>query len=170
MSCTCSCAAELESAKQEIARLRSILARMKHRSDEAHGLLFAAIKAAFKNWPEKHRFHPESPEHLRAWLLCEVGHVEFVDVNYVTYDVHPELAKDLVINTVKTARSLLSDKLGLRMYQTLEGIRVVAPRSIDYRTVGKREFNEIAAKIYDVIQAEIGVDAPALVKQDSKAA
>lgn len=142
----------------------------RHRSDEAHGLLFAAITAAFSQWPHKHRFQPESPEHLRAWLLVEAGHVDFVDVDLTTYDVPTELAEKLAVSTVKAARSLLSDKIKPRVYRTLDGIRLVAPRSIDYKTLGKREFQDVAQRVYEVIELELKVDPVKLVKETERAA
>lgn len=55
----------------------------KPRSKKQHGRVFAAIDEAFRNWPFTHEFNPEDAAHLRAWLLCRVGHVEkpMIDVD-----------------------------------------------------------------------------------------
>lgn len=47
----------------------------------ARGFLHVIIAIACDNWPESHRFQPDSASHLRAWLFChpKVAHCDRVD-------------------------------------------------------------------------------------------
>lgn len=140
------------------------------RSEQAHGLCFAAIGVAYKNWKETHPFQPKDEDHLRAWFCWEVGHTEHVDVDLASIDAPPELAESIVISTVRAARSLFAHKHIVRMFRTDTGIRIMAEKSMDYKTLGRNEFNALADKIYAKIKEEIGIDAPTLVKEDRKVA
>lgn len=142
----------------------------RERSSAAHGLCFAAIGVAFKNWPHGHRFTPKDDEHLRAWLCWEVDHTEGVEVDLTSIDLPPEQAESVVIQTVKAARSLFDHKQIVRMFRTDSGIKIMAEKSMNYETLGKREFDALADKIYAKIHDETGIDAVRAVKEDRKAA
>lgn len=49
-------------------------------------------RAAFDQWPERHpRFRPKSPDHLRYWAYCQIGHCEVVKtINCTEFDLPPE--------------------------------------------------------------------------------
>lgn len=132
----------------------------KDRSPEEHRTLFGAIAKAFDCWPESHRFQPRSAEHLRAWLLVEVGHCEALEIPADCLDV-------------KTVKALIVFLLGgpnARVGRAGESLMVLRPLSIAKDKCGKREFQDISGKIDIVLKAETGFGIEEYVAEAKRSA
>lgn len=131
----------------------------KHRSTKEHRLLFAVIRRAAENWP-----HPmeggsleEQASWLRGWLEVEAGHTEEVDI---------EGAENITLPVVKAAKSFLRGSTGyVRLKRIPGGLRIIRPASIKYEEMGKKEFQALADRIYEIIQAVLGVSVEQLKKE-----
>lgn len=67
----------------------------KPRSVKQNGFFFALIDAAWQNQRERGIATFDGPEHLRAWLLCQMGHCEVIDLE-VGDDDSPERIENYV--------------------------------------------------------------------------
>jgi len=131
----------------------------KHRSTKEHRLLFAIIRRAAEQWP-----HPleggsidEQAAWLRGWLEVEAGHTEQIDI---------EGAENLTVPVVKSAKAFLRGSTGyLRMVRIPGGLRIIRPASIKYEEMGKKDFQALADRIYEIIEVEIGVPVAQLKKE-----
>lgn len=135
----------------------------KHRSDPEHKLLFAVIRRAAESWPRKLEGGTldAQADYLRGWLEVEAGWSESVDID------GPE---HVTVPVVRAARSMMTGTTGyIRMVQTETGVRVIRPRSINYRQVGKKEFGALAERIYQIIEVELGIKIADLKKQKEAA-
>ena len=128
----------------------------RHRTESAHKFVFAAIRAAFLNWPELHEFQPTDPEHLRAYLLLRIGHRHESELPIGA--ISPETAGRLLVAFVRAVHAHAT--------AVPRGKKLIAmwPRSMSYRELGKAEFTRVSNAICDEIKAIIGVDAETLVK------
>ena len=123
------------------------------RSREEHNLLFAVIAAAFDNWPESHSFRPVDAEHLRAWLLIEVGHYEsfVLDID--------------VADAAKLGMFLLHGKREFRIIRRGGRNVLLRPATIRKRSLGAAKYREIAQAVYEVIEAATGITPDAITAQ-----
>ena len=125
----------------------------KRRSVPDHRRLFALIKQAFDNWPEAHEFAPESPEHLRAWLVCKAGWRDAT-----AYDLG-QRADAAVVALALQAGIKAAKGVGFVKVHNGGSVAVITPRSMDFRTMGQQEFGLLRDVITDIIKAETGIDA-----------
>lgn len=135
------------------------------RSPEEHKFFFAVVRMAFDNWPEQHNFVPRDAEHLRAWLLIEVGHYreqEFVRPAGVTNDGFR--------NFIRSWREFANAK-DVRIFPTHNGVRMRIAKSIkkagDER-IGKKEFEAVARKVYELIEAITSINVDTWKEERSK--
>lgn len=128
------------------------VALRKSRSPKAHRFFFAMIQKAFDNWPERHDFQPDNPEHLRAWLLVKAKYRTIVneplEANAITID---QMA-DFVSKALETSREKYT-------FVTIHNgaIVILAPRSIDWATLDEKEFQPVSNAVLGVIEAEAGI-------------
>lgn len=128
---------------------------LRQRSDAEHNLFFAVVAQAWETWPERVEFQPTSDDHLRGWLLIEVGHSLSADLDGPA---------NITVRNLATLRHLLrsldtaSDTalVAMRLFETKTGVRVVIPKSMKRRVIGKREFEDVANKVFDLIEALTG--------------
>ncbi|MCB0066586.1 MAG: hypothetical protein KDD77_05520 [Caldilineaceae bacterium] len=136
----------------------------KARSEADHRRFFAVIAAAFEQWPEGHEFQPDNSEHLRAWLTCKAGYREatYIELPDGSTEGMQRLFALSIENAIKSA-----DGHGF-VVPYRSGVAVIKPKSINWHTLGQREFGAVRAAVEDVIKAETGLDAEQLLR--SKAA
>lgn len=122
------------------------------RSGKSHRFLFAAIAAAYQNWPESHNFRPTSAEHLRAWLFAHPA-VEFCG----TVEANPGNVRKI------RALALALRNEGLRLFfdATPGGdILLRVPRTSSFVSSGgpkRGEFNGLVDRVLAAIEQETGI-------------
>jgi len=130
------------------------------RSSEEHGLLFGVIGLAFDNWPEQHGFKPDDPEHLRAWLAIEVGHCERFEADASAFTSPTE--------AIALARFFCGGRRDFRAFRNDDKLIILRPRSISEREITVTEFRDVAARMYDLIEAITGI-TPEIYKAEQDA-
>lgn len=136
----------------------------RHRSDADHRMLHAIVTLAYRNWPEAHAFEPMGRDHLYGWLLIQAGHHELpVDI---------ESRKPEIVNATLTAIGPIVAKRFhcIDVRPTAKGVRVLFPKSLDYKTAGKRQFEDVRAKVYEIIETVIGTPIETLKREAKLAA
>lgn len=147
------------------------------RSPADHRRFFASIAAAHLHWPENHSFQPESPSHLRAWLLCKAGYHK-VDVVEIPDDLLDDLPQDV--------QHVVLNILGVIVHKSIEvakaddefaferahnnTIAVFKPRSIAFDTLDQKGFGTLREAVEEVIEGELGVSVDQLLKETERAA
>ena len=127
------------------------------RSGREHRTFFGVVEAAWNNWPESHSFKPETPEHLRAWLLIEVGHAD--EMHYP--DVDPNDLQGLA----HLARFIGGHRHFRVRRSGKEGVVFLMARSLSEQTLEDREeFHQISQSVYMVVKAITGIDVDAYVR------
>jgi hypothetical protein len=116
-------------------------------------MFWAIIERAFESWPERHHFCPSDKYELYGWLLVEVG-----------YCVSGEV-QDKDINAIRKSARVFMDLAGesdhdiyyMRLKATTRGVRVTIPKSLSYKSAGKKQFEETRSKVYEAVEATLGV-------------
>lgn len=125
------------------------------RSSDDHRRFFGLVKAAFDQWPEAHEFQPDNAEHLRAYLLCRVGHRK-------TTVIETEEAASAVL-VVEAAFKAAGSYAFVRPYGA--GLAVYAPRSLSWDQLDQKKFNPIRDEVSALIESIVGVSADQLLKE-----
>lgn len=126
------------------------LAPKKRRSVPDHRRLFALIRQAHDNWPEGHDFQPESPEHLRAWLVCKAGWREAT-----AYDLGDRADAAVVALALQAG---IKAARGVGFVRVVgRSVAVITPKSIDFRSMGQAEFGLLRDAVECVIEEETGI-------------
>ncbi len=139
----------------------------KRRSGQHHRFFFSAVSGAFANWPIEHRFLPSSEEHLRAWLLIQAGHCNVIGQSLT--------AEADIFRVADFTERLMTDirkhgSFGFVEVVSRKSLAVRYPKSISYRDLSQTDFQPIASKVFDIIEAEIGVPVDQLVREHEAAA
>ena len=139
---------------------------VKGRSSADHRRFFGVIRAAFDNWPDSHDFAPDSPEHLRCWLLCKAGYREVR-----TFEL-PEANPVMMARMMEFAETLMEHAGDGHRFGRWRGnvLSVFKPKSIAWDKLGQREFGAVRSAVEDVIKAETGLDPDKLLKEAEAAA
>lgn len=132
------------------------------RNPKRHRKFFAAIAAAYEQWPESHEFQPESSEHLRAWLLCKVGH-------YATIDIDPDHIESLADGIATVAAIARREHVFVRV-GTGGRIRVFIPKSQAFANLSESAFKPIMDAVFDEIEIAIGRPPEVVLDEKEKAA
>lgn len=132
---------------------------------KSNSYFHVSIEEAYRKWPKEYEFQPESKEHLRAWLLCKVGHRDIVG---------ERLAQDSgdVTRMASFLTRILPRSREGYCFATIHNdwVVLVFPKSINFATVDEIEFQPIAMKVYALIDDILGTDyAEKTDKQDGKA-
>jgi hypothetical protein len=124
----------------------------KSRSPKHHRFFFAAVQNAFDNWPEHHRFQPDNPEHLRAWLLVKAKYRRIINEPLDQDAISIEKMADFVEQAMKISREKYS-------FVAIHNgaIVILAPRSVDWTTLDEKEFQPISNAVIGVIEQETGI-------------
>ena len=137
-----------------------------HRSDIDHRMFWAIVHRAFENWPEQHAFCATDANELYGWLLVEAEHSVSGEV------------QDKDINAIRKSARAFLDLAGesehpiyyMRLTPTKKGVKVTIPKSLRYKTVGKRQFEDVRSKVYEIIETVLGVQVETLKREARLAA
>jgi hypothetical protein len=134
-----------------------------HRSDADHRMLHAIVSIAYTNWPESHEFEPMGRDHLYGWLLIQAGHHEPpIDIA----SRKPEIVRE----TLQAITPIVAKRFHcIKILPMAKGYRVLFPKSLSYKEAGKRQFEDVRSKVYEVIETVLGTDIETL-KREAKAA
>lgn len=143
----------------------------KPRSPADHRRFFSAIAKAFMHWPEGHEFQPDSPEHLRAYLLTEAGHAETTPI-FVELDCFQEAEKTAALKLVRLAveAALAAARNdGSYAFARVVGDTIIVskPKSIAFHALSQREFGPLRDQVEAVIEAALGVKIETLLRQEA---
>ena len=140
----------------------------KPRSSADHRRFFGLLAKAADQWPESHPFQPSSVEHLRAFLLCEAGYtsVTTVDLSEITAsNPHLLAAARIAIEEAVAAGLRNGDYVFTRPRGDV--VEILRPRSINWATLGQKEFSPIREAVETIIEAAIGVSSEQLLKEQA---
>lgn len=137
---------------------------LRHRSDTHHRLFFSVIQRAFENWPESAKFQPSDAEHLRSFLLIKAGHFDKLDLRCDNPDAIS--LEDQLRAIIKTTSG---DKPSL-MHTYEWGVRIFWPKSISYAAADRKIFNEVSAKVFEILEAQLGVNIETLKREAEREA
>ena len=146
-------------AEKTGTRCRECGQPMLHRSDADHRMLHAIVTVAYQNWPENHAFEPMGRDHLYGWLLIQAEHHEPpIDI---------ESRKPEIVNATLTAIGPIVAKRFhcIDVRPTAKGVRVLFPKSLSYKEAGKRKFEDVRSKMYEVIETVLGVPVETLKRE-----
>ena len=140
----------------------------KPRSGPDHRRFFAAIHAAFTNWPESHEFTPRDPEHLRAYLLVQANHVDVAFLPAPEGCAENPALLALFRLAVEATGAALAKKAGYMDIRVCEGgVEIRTPRTINHSVVSQKEFGPIRDNVESLIEAAVGVTAQQLLKAEA---
>lgn len=144
-------------------------APVSQRSSADHNMFWATVAKACQSWPHSHRFQPTgvSPKdrvnNLYGWLLVEIGYVDTLDIE--SHEVH---AVDVGF---RVARRKKDSKIHYwRLTQTETGWQLITPRSTNKLTAGKRQFEDVRSRVYEIIEVTLGVKVEDLKREAKLAA
>ena len=136
----------------------------KGRSLPDHRRFFGLVTKAFEQWPEHSDFRPRDVEHLRAYLLVKAGHTDIAHIPAPPECENPAIMV-LFKLAVEATGQALERKAGYVDYRVSSGgVEVITPRSIDFRTVGQKQFSPIREAVEALIEDVIGVKAEQLLR------
>lgn len=124
----------------------------RRRSSPHHRLFFAAIQAAFDNWPERHPEQFEKAEELRGWLLCKAGYSNKIKLELG----HPDYAS----KCAEMFSFFIKEAFGHRciFFKSHKNFLVgFVPESIAWDKMDQSEFTELSQKVSDVLKTEINM-------------
>lgn len=132
------------------------------RSRKAHNRLFWLCSAAFYFWPDSHHFSPQSPDHLRYWLITQTVWHDVVATTRVK-SVEPE-------KLAAAIEAHLRSSTDLNRFTEIHGDMVITKRARTLKTRGpeaikKSEFSALCDAVADVIYAEIGIPQDQLLEE-----
>jgi len=132
----------------------------KARSSQDHRRFFALLWAAFDNWPETHEFQPGDSEHLRAWLLCQIGYRETVRISVPSSD--PEVMRLGLFAAEAAFRAFPSNTF---VRADGAGLVIERAKSINFATLDQKQFAPIREAIELFIEAETGIDVDGCLRE-----
>ena len=123
-------------------------------------MFWAVIKLAYDNWPNNHEFEPLGRDHLYGWLLIEAGYIHEPPIEIESRN------KDFVRDIIMAVFPAIKSKIHcIRFIPTAKGVRVLVPKSLDYKTAGKRQFEDVRSKVYQIIEDVLGVPVETLKRE-----
>lgn len=126
---------------------------------------FALIRAAFTHWPDAHEFRPDNAEHLRRWLQCKSGHYETTRIEIPSSDPN-------VMKLARLAAEAAIDAADGTAFIKPFGdyLIVFKPKSIRFDKLSHGAACQLFDEVAAVIEAEIGIPADRLLKEQEAAA
>lgn len=146
--------AENEQLVREFPQGKLLKAKVTQPRSVAHnGFFHAFLQDVFPLWPRDHKAKPQSWEHLRAWLLCEVGHGRVTE----TWVGDTELAA--VQRMVKALRDFHDEEDRFYWYY-IQGESVIfrRPLTLKFAEVGEDEFKRITEAVFSKVYEVTGID------------
>jgi hypothetical protein len=134
-----------------------------HRSDADHRMLHAIVSLAYTNWPEDHIFEPMGRDHLYGWLLIQAEHCTAIDI---------ESRKPATIEaTIAAIFPAIKRRVHcIEVKPTAKGVRILISDSLSYKEAGKRKFEDVRAKVYEIIETTLGVKIEDLKRETQREA
>jgi hypothetical protein len=140
----------------------------KPRSIDQHRRFYGLVRKAFHAWPEKSEFQPESEDHLRQWLICAAGPQWRESA---TQEVPPQLRNEALAPFVDRFAVGIAKRTGKYPFPRLNTwtwkCTVYTARSIKFSEMPHLEFSALSNSVDEVIGAELGVEADALLKSEA---
>ncbi len=133
---------------------------MKHRSEDDHEMFWAILHRAYENWPENHGFKPDNKSHLYGWLLIEAGHKDCVEVETTDKSVAISVARAMFSVTKREIHCM-------RVFGTPTGVRICVPKSLSYKSAGKKQYEGVRSVVYEIIETALGVKVETLKRARS---
>lgn len=138
----------------------------KPRSKVQHGRFFAAIDEAIRHWPEQFEFQPDGESHLRAWLLCRIGHVQKpFDEIPVPAGTNPAVVAEIVVRLISRVKA--EGKWAFAR-PGKDRIRIYVPATINWDEVDQAMFAPVAQAVFEEIESIVGVTVDAMLEERSK--
>ena len=138
---------------------------LRHRGDADHRMFWSIMKIAYDTWPEAHEFQPLGKMHLYGWLLIEVGYIHEPPIEIESRNV--EFVQAILMAVFPAIKSKIHC---IRFVPTAKGVRVLIPKSLDYKTAGKRQYEDVRSKVYELIEVTLGVPVEQLKREAKLAA
>lgn len=139
--------------------------KTKARSSPQHRRFFALCAAAFASWPEGHnQFRPKNAEHLRHWLTMRAGKFTIKQTARIE-STDPDKLYALFC-------AFLRHSDDDNLFLDLDGNLLVEMKadSISYDNMDQAAFNELSNTVAEIVEAEIGVSAEKLLRENERAA
>jgi hypothetical protein len=129
-----------------------------HRSDADHRMLHAIVSLAYSNWPEDHSFEPMGRDHLYGWLLIQANHCTAIDI---------ESRRPATIEaTIAAIFPAIKRRVHcIEVKPTAKGVRISISDSLRYKEAGKKKFEDVRSKVYEVIESVLGVPVEQLKRE-----
>lgn len=136
-----------------------------HRSGADHRMFHAIVSLAYLNWPKRDDvYQPLGRDNLYGWLLVEADYCEPpVEIESRNMEFVSAICARLL--------SALKDKVHYwRIVETPKGVQVILPKSLSYKTAGKRQFEDTRSAVYEIIETTLGVKIEDLKREAKLAA
>lgn len=138
----------------------------KGRSVQDHRRLFGLIRAAFNQWNLSHAFQPSNEEQLRAWALVQAGWTNVAKVEIPTGYAEGEAERAIFRAAVEGACRAIDGPGGYHELRIGDAaLEIVTSRTINFSTVGQREFGRIREAVEHTLELALGVPADQLLKE-----
>lgn len=135
----------------------------KPRSVEQIRRYFAMIRAAFTHWPEAHPQQFGNSDELRAWLQMKAG--------------AREVGAHIPLAGISRDRAMMLAEIAIRgagsyAMPVIHGDTLVIfrPKSISFSKMAHADFCRLSDDVADVIEAETGLRADQLLRENASAA
>jgi hypothetical protein len=135
------------------------------RSSPQHRRYFKMIETAYQHWPESGEFRDAN--HLRSWLQMKAGYFNRIELEDVT-DITMEYGLELVTKIMKITKNHAWVK---PHPHNPDRWFVFTPVSIAYDKMDRKEFNELNARVENIICDVLKVpDGDTLLREHGRAA
>lgn len=128
----------------------------KVRSLPQHKRFHALIAAAFASWPETHERQFPTVKALRKWATAKAGYYD------VTGRIHLSGVRESTAVLLAQAAMGAAGAHAIATAHKGELVIIVA-KSIRFDRMGQDQFNELCNRVADVLAAEIGCEADAIL-------
>lgn len=137
------------------------------RSVPDHRRFFGLITKAFHHWPEG-EFIPANAEQLRAYLLVKAGHTDTAFIPAPEGCAENPAVMSLFRYSVEGTARAMAGKAGyFELRVSVGGVEIITPRSIDFRTVSRREFGPIRDSVEGLVERALGVPCEQLLREEA---
>lgn len=135
----------------------------KPRSAEQHRRFFAMVRALYHHWPEAIEFHPDSEEHLRAYLLVKAKYRTIKTFYMTSDDAADECAKVVPIVTAMMLHRYCW------CWTDGNALHIVAPESMSFDKLPHAKACAVFSAVEDYVRS-IGMDPDQVLKETESAA
>lgn len=130
----------------------------RQRGPADHRMLHAIVSLAYANWPETHSFEPMGRDHLYGWLLIQAGHGQAIDIQ--------SRKPEIITATIAAIFPAIKRRIHcIDVQPTAKGVRILISDSLSYKEAGKKKFEDVRSRVYDVIESVLGVPIETLKRE-----